>query len=144
MIARTENRPDAAGADILQFPCSRALPPTSMSPAQREQWVAILASLPIDWLTPDRGFLLAAYCRSIVSADFLAKIMEQRGPGARRENRHVYAATEKVAQKHLLFMISLAGKLGFTQQKAMRAEAAAVRTKRGSKAERKPWDEGDD
>jgi hypothetical protein len=134
---------DGAGADILEFPTSRAPPPPSLTAAQGTLWTEILATLARDWINFERALLLSAYVRTVTSCDFIAAIMEKRQPDARFENRHVYGIAAKAFHKQTLLLIWLATKLGFTQSRTMRAETAATRSKGGSKAKRRPWMDSD-
>jgi hypothetical protein len=134
--------PADSGAEILQFSTTHAPPPPELTPEQSANWIEILATLPADWMTWERGMLLGAYVRCATSMTFLARQIELRAPGKRSEDFKLFSFLSRTHCRQAGLLMTLATKLGFTQQQTMRAEVAATRTKRGSKGKRRPWGEG--
>lgn len=68
-------------APTVAFLPARPDPPADLSAAEGQEWREIVHRLPADWFPRETHGLLAAYCRHIVSARRVAKLIEGADDG---------------------------------------------------------------
>src|SRR5215210_2842313 len=73
-------RPSAAELAVIPFPTEpealRPGPPADLTGDQAVVWRDIVESLPADWVSRANAALMAAYCRHVVAARRIARLLE--------------------------------------------------------------------
>lgn len=117
----------------------RALPPATLTPAQRCVWLETVNAKPSEWFGPEHVPVLEAYCRHVVTARGLAQQIEDFDPewlkdddGLRRYDRLLSMHVRETGRVN-----EFARAMRLTQQAIYRADKAATLSNRGRAA--KPW-----
>ncbi len=116
----------------------RPKPPLDLTPAQSDEWVEIVNSLPADWFSPENYPLLAQYCRHIVNARHLAQLIDQECSNKEMDVRLYLDLLDK-QHKQTLALKSLAASMRLAQQARYDTKNAAVAQKRVGTVKR-PWE----
>jgi hypothetical protein len=72
----TRGRKSAAELSVIHGVPQRPDPPEELTTEQAEEWREIVASLPADWFKRETWPLLLQYCRHIVNARRIARLIE--------------------------------------------------------------------
>ncbi len=116
----------------------RPKPPLDLTPAQSDEWVNIVNSLPADWFSPENYPLLTQYCRHIVNARHLAQLIDQECSSKEMDARQYGEFLDK-QHKQTTALKSLAVTMRFSQQARYDPKNAAVAHKRAGTVPR-PWE----
>ncbi len=116
----------------------RPKPPLELTPAQSDEWVVIVNSLPADWFSPENHPLLAQYCRHIVNARHTAQLIDQECSSAEMDVRQYLDFLDK-QHKQTTALKSLAASMRLAQQARYDPKNAAVAQKRVGTVPR-PWE----
>ncbi len=115
----------------------RPKPSLDLTPAQSDEWVEIVNSLPADWFSPENYPLLAQYCRHIVNARHTAQLIDQECSNKEMDVRQ-YLDLLAAQHKQTTALKSLAASMRLAQQARYDTQKAAVATK-GIGTVRRPW-----
>jgi len=115
----------------------RPKPPLDLTPAQSDEWVEIVNSLPADWFSPENYPLLAQYCRHVVNARHTAQLIDQE---CSSPDMLVRSYTDLLSAQHKQTMAlkALAASMRLAQQAKYDTQKAAVASK-GVGTVRRPW-----
>jgi hypothetical protein len=109
-------------------------PPPDLSDAERERWVEIVESKPLDWFGPDSEPILKEYVRAAATCDVLAVSVSKALKG---DDAGVVKFMLDLRDKEARRAASLATKLRLTQQSRYGARSAARADARVSG--KRPW-----
>ena len=92
----------------------RPAPPDDLTEQQAEEWRAIVARCPADWFPRETYALLGQYCRHVVSARWLGKLLDQfeREPNVKLDE---YERVSKLVRAESAILASLATKMRLSQ-----------------------------
>lgn len=90
----------------------RIQPLPELTQEQRQVWVAVVNSLPSTWFTAETSFLLASYCRHVVSERNIARMIENASEDISLDE---YNKLLLMQERESKILTSLAVKMGFTQ-----------------------------
>ena len=133
-------RPSAAALEIAHAPgtieaIQRPDAPYDLTDEQAEEWWAIVNRLPADWFARETHPLLAQYCRHIVQARKIAKLIEDMLSDPEGFNVKDYDRLLKMQEREGRAITSLATKMRISQQATL-----TKRADKGSRGARKPWE----
>ena len=117
----------------------RPKPPLDLTPAQSDEWVEIVNSLPADWFSPENYPLLAQYCRHIVNARHTAQLIDQAESSSPEMDVHQYLKLLAAQHKQTAALKALAASMRFAQQARYDAQKAAVK-QRSVGTVKRPWE----
>lgn len=114
-------------------------PPAELTHEQAEEWRAVVARMPSDWFSREHFPLLAAYCRHVCRARFLAATLDafrsewlgEEG-GLQRLDKLL-----AMAERETRCMTALARAMRLTQRSRIGPEVAA--TKAAQRGGVRPW-----
>ncbi len=116
----------------------RPKPLLDLTPAQSDEWVEIVNSLPADWFSPGNYPLLAQYCRHIVNARHTAQLIDQEC-SYEKMDVDVYLDLLAAQHKQTTALKALAASMRLAQQATYDTKNAAVAQKRAGTVKR-PWE----
>jgi hypothetical protein len=127
-------RKSAAALSVVPatFP-KRPEPPADLTAEQAVEWRAVVATMPVDWFTPETWPLLIAYCRHTVTARTVAKLLETTDPG---KDLARYDLLSRIGVRQSNILVTLATKMRLTHTGRYRVEKRVPVTA----ASHKPWD----
>lgn len=110
--------------------------PKSLTVAQAAVWASTVASKPHDWFDGGSIPLLVAYCRDVVEADRIAKLVDDFDTACMSDDDDLrrYKALNQIANRLHKQINSNAVKLRLSPSAHTRADAAQVKAKR-----KMPW-----
>lgn len=136
---KQRGRKSAASLTVVQALPQRPAAPAELTGEQRTEWEAIVRSLPADWVQRENHPLLAAYCRHIVSARTVARMLDAVTPadveatgGLKRFDKLASMAARESAALSML-----ATKLRLSVSSRIRPETAGTRSRPSG---RRPWE----
>ena len=111
---------------VRTFPqLQRPAPPANLTAAQKKVWKAVVDTSPPGWITGAQEYLLAAYCRHVVTGNELAAMIDKQKldgldmPGLRRLSRLLAMRLRETSA-----FVALATKMRLTQQAQMHPRTA--------------------
>ena len=107
-VIETVERPDA---------------PYDLTDEQSEEWWAVVNRMPADWFPRETHGMLSQYCRHVVAARHVAKLVEQQESG-KKLNIEDYDRLLKMQEREGRAISSLATRMRISQQATVRAESA--------------------
>lgn len=134
--------------------------PVELEPECAAIWNAIVARLPVDWITIENKPLLIAYCRHAIYSERFAQdimalrvtleVLDSEGPPAKAPEKRDWAkavdtTTAKLHELHKMHaletdrIIALATKMRFTQQSRYFPDKAATKSRQAPPMGPKPW-----
>ena len=69
-------RKSSARLGVTQGLAERPEPPDELTPAQAEEWRAVVTRMPVHWFPREIWPLLSAYCRHVTNARHIAGMIE--------------------------------------------------------------------
>ncbi len=137
----TRGRKSAAELGIIQGIPQRPEPPGELTPAQAEEWRAVVARMPVDWFGRETWPLLLQYCRHVTNAAHIAQLIEAA------HDLDIGDRTALMRFNRLLGMqerqsntlAGLATRMRLTNQSRYTASSAASRAK-GGHSGKPPWE----
>lgn len=132
-------RPSAAALELPRAPSvietvERPDAPYDLTDEQSEEWWAIVNRLPADWFPRETHSMLAQYCRHVVSARRVAKLIEDAEKGETIDV-DMLDKLYKMQEREGRAISSLATRMRITQQ-----ATSTHRADKGKKGVRKPWE----
>jgi hypothetical protein len=132
-----------AVADASVHLVERPAPPEILTAQQRAYWVEISNALPAEWFRDDNKQLLAEYCKTLVSLDFLThQINYQESMHPEAVDADAYFDLLKRRESLARLSLTQATKMRLTQQSRYRGETASTMTSKPI-AKGSPWRFGD-
>ncbi len=134
-------RKSAAELGVIQGIPQRPDPPDELTPAQAEEWRAVVTRMPVHWFPREIWPLLCAYCRHVTYARHIAGMIEDAHQGDltdRAELMH-YNRLLGMQERQSNVMAGLATRMRLTNQSRYTAHSAASQAKGGITG-RKPWE----
>lgn len=113
----------------------RIPPPEGLTQFQRELWVRVVNTKPIEWFQEDGAPLLTEYVRAVEALDQLEVMVRMGLAGS--EDIDLFK-TMKARDSEARRAASLAGALRLTQQSRYTPQAAATANKNAAQSA-KPW-----
>ena len=126
-------------ATVTALPMRLLAPPDDLTDEQSVVWASVIATKPMDWWDQGSVPLLAAYCRAVVEARKVARLVEvmtadmlvmDEGLTRYKELRKIQAALSGE-------ITTLARQMRLSQQAKYRADAAGVAANKGKAV--RPW-----
>lgn len=108
--------------------------PYDLTDEQSTEWWAVVNRLPADWFPRETHSVLAQYCRHVVSARRVAKLIEDAESGDKIDV-DLLDKLYKMQEREGRAISSLATRMRITQQ-----ATSTHRADKGSKGVRKPWE----
>lgn len=135
----SRGRKSAAAQEVVLSPgpvetIERPDAPYDLTDEQAEEWWAIVNRLPADWFPRETHSLLAQYCRHVVAARRVAKLIGS-AEGQDEIDIPQLDTLYKMQEREGRAMSSLATRMRITQQ-----ATSTHRANKGNKGVRKPWD----
>lgn len=133
----------AADLSVVAISGARVPAPEYLTPGQREEWTAIVDSLPADWFRPADCALLVAYCAaSALYKEALQMIQSEgividEGKGRRAHPAKDILTSQAAAMAQMAVKLRLCPSARYTEK------AAGTATKNTASG-KKPWDTGTD
>jgi hypothetical protein len=133
-------RESSADFSVIPGLPRRPEPPAELTEEQAQEWREVVGRMPSDWFRREVFPLLVQFCRHVVSARFVAKLIH--------DTRVELSEPETVKRLDLLLRLEeregkavarLATKLRLTQQSRY-TPASAARRANTATPERRPWD----
>jgi hypothetical protein len=137
-MAQRGRRSAASLAVVATLPGQRPEPPVDLTPAQAQVWRAVASTKPADWFTADSHPLLAAYCRHVVAADRIARLIDNL-EAEERPDLGEYNHLLKMRDRESRAMVGLARSMRLTQQSRYDHKTGHTAATRVGEA-RKPWE----
>jgi len=134
-------RKSSARLGVTQGLAKRPEPPDELTPAQAEEWRAVVTRMPVHWFPREIWPLLCAYCRHVTNARHIAGMIEDahRGDMTDRAALMRYNRLLGIQERQSSSLMGLATRMRLTNQARYTATAAATQT-RGDVMGRKPWE----
>ena len=125
---------ERAAVSVMERPKA----PLDLTPAQSDEWVAIVNVLPADWFSPENYPLLSQYCRHIVNARHTAQLIDQECSSPEMDVRQ-YLELLGAQHKQTSALKALAASMRLAQQAKHDTQKSAVAQKRVGTVKR-PWE----
>ncbi len=130
----SRGRKSAAELGVIQGIPERPKPPGELTREQAEEWRAVVARMPVKWIQREIWPLLTQYCRHVVNARHVGKLIEAA------HDLDIGDRTALMRFNRLLGMqerqsnalAGLATRMRLTNQSRYTAHSAAAQAKRGS------------
>lgn len=130
----------AEGLSVVRATSARLAAPDDLSPGEREQWLAIVDSLPADFFRPSDAHLLRSYC--IAGAFYMAAAAEMKRDGIvivnERGNRMAHPASA-ILTSQASAMAQMAVKLRLCPSSRTSAARTETKAKAAVAAAKRPW-----
>lgn len=137
--ARVGRKSSADLAVVVVAPGQRVAPPDGLEPETREQWLAIVNSLPADYFRPADVSLLAVYCKAAAMHKAAADHVAADGMLLEDSKGRMYAhPAVQIMQSTACTLAQIATKLRLCPQSRMPASGAATKTPKSNVASQ-PW-----
>lgn len=107
-------RASAASLAVVSV-MERPAPPAELTPEQRDEWVAVINSLPAAWFSRSTYGLLTQYCRHVVAARRIGDLIRAAEGGAEFDIEE-YDRLLKMQEREGRAMSSLATRMRISQQ----------------------------
>jgi hypothetical protein len=135
-------RKSAAALSVVQpLPeQKRPDPPDELTREEAEEWRAVVDRLPADWFPRESHQLLVQYCRHVVKARMMARLIDSFDPewAATDEGLHRLDKLTQMAEREGRAISSLATRMRLSQQSRYAHKTANVKAA-DPNASRKPW-----
>ena len=120
----------------------RPRPPEELTPAQAEEWRAVVERLPADWFPRETHAMLSEYCKHVITARTLGKMIARIEDPAFSEpvegesefNMEAYDDLLKMRERESRTIMALSRSMRMTQQ------ATYDPKRKKGKAGAKPWE----
>jgi hypothetical protein len=134
-------RRSSASLSVVPIDVSRERPPPPkhLTPDQREVWRDIVESTPAGWFATEDQ-LLVAYCRSICTSRYIAKLINEIKPSFEHRDLKRWDKLLRMQDREDRLICSLATKMRLTQQARMHARSAG-RAFDGVVPGKPPWED---
>lgn len=131
-------RPSAASLELITPSAVETIQrpdaPYDLTDEQSTEWWAIVERLPADWFPRETHSLLAQYCRHVVSARRVAKLIES-AESQDEIDIPLLDTLYKMQEREGRAISSLATRMRITQQ-----ATSTHRAQKGNKGVKTPWD----
>ena len=128
-------KPAAELANVTDLPVTkRPSPPDHLTAEQRQIWVETVGAMASDWFRPETLEVLAQYCRHVIEAREVARMIEQMKNTAENFDVREYALLLRCHKAESEAILSTATKLRITLQSTY--DKSKSKDKGNSK---KPW-----
>jgi hypothetical protein len=132
----TRGRTSAAALSVVTGPVetiSRPDPPDDLTDDQSAEWRAVVARMPADWFPRETHGMLAQYCRHVVSARRVAKLLAAAEQSS-DFGVNGYDQLLKMQEREGRALSSLATRMRLSQQ------TTYDKSKKKPVQSKKPWD----
>ncbi len=135
-------RKSSARLGVTQGLAERPEPPDELTPAQAEEWRAVVTRMPVHWFPREIWPLLSAYCRHVTNARHIAGMIEDAHKDDLTDRKALMRLNRLLGmqERQSNVMAGLATRMRLTNQARYTATSAATQAK-GSITGRKPWED---
>lgn len=116
-------------------PAQRPAPPAELTPAQAEEWRAVVGAMPADWFPRETHGLLATYVRHVITARRLAALIAELEAAAHLDLDQ-YDDALRMQERESRALSALAARMRITQQ----SHYSAHKRRGPVRTTRKPWE----
>lgn len=134
---RQHGRKSTAQLSVISLPGARIPPPSGLTKAQAEVWLAVVATKPASWFTADSTAILSQYCRHVTTADALAKMIDAIDPASPDQIAN-FDRLLTLRDRESKIILRLATSMRCTQLSRIKAETAGTQAANAGGAD-KPW-----
>ncbi len=134
-------RKSSARLGVTQGLAKRPEPPDELTPAQAEEWRAVVTRMPVHWFPREIWPLLCAYCRHVTNARHIAGMIEDAHKDDLTDRKTLMRLNRLLGmqERQNNALMGLATRMRLTNQSRYTASSAASRAK-GGRSAKKLWE----
>ena len=134
-------RKSSARLGVTPGLAKRPEPPDELTPAQAEEWRAVVTRMPVHWFPREIWPLLSAYCRHVTNARHIAGMIEDAHKDDLTDRKALMRLNRLLGmqERQSNVMAGLATRMRLTNQSRYTATSAASRAKGGTTG-KKLWE----
>ena len=138
----TRGRKSAAELGVVHGIPQRPGPPDELTPEQADEWRAVVGRMPVDWFGREIFPLLLQYCRHVVHARHIGKLIDAAHDMDIGDRKALMRLNRLLAmqERQTNALMGLATKLRMTNQSRFTPQAAATRAK-GRRTGKPLWED---